>query len=314
MTRRPSIRHVLVAAALVAPPGLAGCVTGFVVDESEAAGDLSAEATQVAVGATTRAAVHAAMGTPNWSHDGLRVDAYRLSDRQWSVVAGILDPSLPIPFAFPAFSSRYAYVLIAYDAHGVVSAYDVADNERGQWVLLEADSVQLGTYWDEQTAHLALTGARRQDFLAQRTTDTGCLYVIGADPSWFSVAISIDGQPPVSKPVDLNPASASGLPATWLVPVRLGAGSHRVEARENHSAGTESTSLACAAGSLNFLDVVAETRPVRRAFPFARDRVELVRVRFETSASLPERYADRPLLIFNAGEWLLPPPEPEAPR
>jgi hypothetical protein len=113
-----SVQRILAGA--VATLLLTGCVSDVLVRDSEVRDEMSWQAAQIEIGATTRASVRAALGPPNWSHDGLRLDAYRMSDRQWKVVAGIagVNPApFAVPFAFPAWKNRFAYILITYDAN-----------------------------------------------------------------------------------------------------------------------------------------------------------------------------------------------------
>lgn len=306
-----------VGSALAVPLGvlssqlLGGCGGNYVIHESEARSELAQQAAQVQIGATSRAAVRSALGAPTWSDDALGFDAWRIADRQWNIAAGVLgvNPApVAIPYAFPTWRNHFAYVLIAYDGREIVSGLDVESGRKGYGILLEADGLLIESEWDESAAQLGLQGPRLDAYLERMRRDPECLCVFGAEPGWNALRLAIDGQ---ALDVGDSAFSLDGIrtiPATWLALARVAPGEHRVEARELENDRRHSTSIRCAAGELVYLKARIETvtAEVVGAFGVRRQKEQSLGVGFETTATMPEDFAGRPLMLYSAGRWLTP--------
>jgi hypothetical protein len=288
---------------------LIGCHGSHVVHESEARSELAQQAAQIEIGQTSRAAVRSALGAPPWSNEALGFDAWRIADRQWNVVAGIIgvNPApVGIPFVFPTWKNNFAYVLVTYDERAIVSGLDVESGPKGYRTLIEADGLLIESEWDEAAAQVGLLGPRRDAYLERMRHTPDCLGLLGAEPGWGALRLSIDG-----RPVDVGDSTFSQndiptIPTSWLVLVRLTPGEHRVEARELGNDSIHTTSIRCASGEPVYLAARIETviAEVAGMFGVRSQRVQSIGVTFEPSAIMPTGFATRPLMVYSTGRWL----------
>jgi len=288
---------------------LIGCVSSYVVHESEARSELAQQAAQIEIGATSRATVRSALGPPPWSNEALGFDAWRLADRQWNVVAGIIGGGpapVAIPFAFPTWKNNFAFVLVTYDERAIVSGLDVESGPKGYRVLIEADGLLIESEWDEAAAQVGLLGPRRDAYLERMRHTPDCLCLLGTEPGWDALRLSIDG-----RPVDVGDSTFSRdgiptIPAFWLALVRLTPGEHRVEATKVGNDSIHSTLIRCASGEPVYLEARIETvtAGVAGMFGVRSQGVQSIGVKFEPSAIMPTGFATRPLMVYSAGRWL----------
>jgi len=287
---------------------LIGCGGSYVVHESEARTELAQQAEQIEIGQTSRAAVRSALGAPPWSNEELGFDAWRIADQQWNVAAGIIEvPTVvAIPYVFPTWKNHFAYVLVTYDEREIVSGLDVESGPKGYRTLIEADGLLIESEWDQAAAQVGLLGPRRDAYLERMRHTPDCPCLLGAEPGWDALRLSIDG-----RPVDVGDSTFSQndiptIPAAWLVLVRLTPGEHRVEATELGNDSIHPTSIRCASGESVYLAARIETVIAEVAGMLGRrnQRVQSVGVKFEPSAIMPAGFATRPLMVYSAGRWL----------
>jgi hypothetical protein len=98
------------------------------------------------------------------------------------------------------------------------------------------------------------------------------------------------------------------MPASWLVLARVAPGEHRIEARELASDSNNSSAIRCEGGEAMYLEARIETvaAEVVGAFGIRRQREQSLGVRFESSATMPGGFANRPLMLYSSGRWLTP--------
>jgi hypothetical protein len=177
---------------------------------------------------------------------------------------------------------------------------------------------------DARDVNLLAAPRLRDAFLGEARASGGCTAVLGCGERGCGDQISTDGGPPRRLPMRtahgywlkaedraawLEGADphTGGAEMPWLealVALRLAPGEHRLELSARHLGGSSALAFACRAGEVAYLVVDA-----------ASDqnfwRPALVDWRIERSAAMPARFARRPLVLMDDGQWYVE-PEPRS--
>jgi hypothetical protein len=92
---------------------------------------------------------------------------------------------------------------------------------------------------------------------------------------------------------------------SWLAPLTLEPGQHRLEIPPNpHTTLEASTEFGCGAGDLLYAVIEIESGDKREAWRHWKTQV---RGSISVSRQMPDVFRDQPMLIWRAGEWLVEP-------
>jgi len=288
--------------------------------------DRSAE---VAAGRMDRAAARAALGGQRLSSDYWDFDLFR-SDTEQSATLFAITP-WPVPFA--RFTDRLQrFTLVAYGADGRAAAVASGLFRRpaawrnvspivSDYPALHLRAGDLMFFLDPEGArdvNLLAVPRRRDAYLEQSRSFSGCTLVLGCGPRGCPDQIAADGGPPRRLPLrtahgywlkaedraawlegaDPHTGSAEMPWLEALVALRLAPGEHKLVFSARFLGGSSDVALACRPGEVVYLAIDAASR--KSAW-----RPELVDWRSERSAAMPERFARRPLVLMDDGQWLV---------
>lgn len=305
---------------------LAGCAV-----ESRSPKDPAAlipdRSVEIAVGRMDRAAVRGMLAAQRLSSDYWGFDLFRADTEQTQTVYAVT----PWPVPFARFTDQLQrFTLVTYGADGRVAAvatglfrrtakWRSASASRDEHSSLHLRAGELMFFLDPEGArdvNLLAAPGRRDAFLERSRGFGSCAAVLGCGERGCADQLAVDGGPPRRLP--LRTAHAYWLKpedrAAWLdgvepqgdearmpwlealVALRLAPGEHRLELSARHQAGSTVLALACGAGEVAYLVVNA-------ASDESYWRPALVDWRIERSAAMPARFARRPLVLMDDGQW-----------
>lgn len=316
------------------PPGLlalgAALIAGCAIEHASphdpgmAVPDRSAE---VALGRMDREAVRAVLGSQRLSSDYWGFDLFR-ADTDQTVTVYAVTP-WPIPFA-RLTDQIQRFTLVAYGADGRAAAVASGLFRRpADWrnaspthdghASLHLRAGDLMFFVDPEGArdvNLLAAPGRRDAFLELARKSSGCTVVLGCGQRGCGDRVSVDGGPPRRLPLRtaLGYWLKAGDRAAWLegvepylrdarepwlealVALRLAPGEHKLGFSARHLGGSSTLAFTCRTGELAYLVVDA-----------ASDqnfwRPALVDWRIERSSAMPSRFARRPLVLMEDGQW-----------
>ncbi len=282
---------------------------------------------EIAVGQMGRAAVQGVLGAPQLASIYWGFDLFRIDTEQTNVVVAVTP--WPIPFA-RIKDQLQRYTLVAYDAKGLSGALATGVFRRPiAWrnvSPIESDFPSLHLRASNLMFFVDPEGARevnmlvapngRDAFLQRARTSSGCTLVLGCGSRGCGDQLAIDAGPARRLPVrnahsywfrqserdswlqGIEPHSKeTHMP--WLetlVAVKLAAGEHVLEFSAKHLGGKGSLNFACRPGDVTFLVVNASDNGsfMQRA---------LVDWQIDRTDTMPERFARRPLVLLDDGQW-----------
>ena len=213
------------------------------VRTTEVESALPRQASAIVVGQTNRAQARGQLGEPWLASDYWRFDLFRMSGKNIDV--GIVLVPWPVPFGVSSEEVR-AYVLVGYDANGVVSAVDsgATHGEDSSWkvpagggdsILLAAGAIGFAVESSSHTPSVLVSAARRDQYLATLRAGGSCVVLVGCSQDQCSNALEVDSGEPRPMPGVLTriQGNASGgidvLMQSWLAPLALRPGPHRLQ-------------------------------------------------------------------------------------
>lgn len=291
---------------------LTGCVVRVPVHETKVPEQVPVQSAAIVPGESARVSVRASLGEPWLASTYWAFDLFRKTGRSTSVPVMFVF-WWPVPMGV-AVDETTVYTLVTYDPAGRVtassfgSAHDPSIYDEGGSLgtptvaRVSAGDLQFTTTQGEQDATLTVVAARRDQFLREHPPRSTCRVLLGCTGVDSYAAVSMDGGGSIAIPSDLC--------ASALVPLpRVEPGTHRIKVTSlrplvNFHAEAD---LSCEAGRTQYglLD-----------YQFAKQNV----LSADWSATLtlagdpamPEAFADRPLVLWLSGAWLVP-QEPTAP-
>jgi hypothetical protein len=274
-----------------------------------------------------RAAVRAVLGDQRLSSDYWGFDLFR-ADTEQSATLFAITP-WPVPFA-RITDQLQRFTLVAYDADGRTAAVASGVFRRpagwrnvspiaGDYPALHLRAGDLMFFLDPEGArdvNLLAAPGRRDAFFRQARASGGCTVVLGCGPRGCPDQIAADGGPPRRLPLrtahgywlkaedraawlegaDPHAGSAEMPWLEALVALRLAPGEHKLVFSARFLGGSSTVALACQPGEVLFLTVDAATGK-------STWRPELVDWRSEHGAAMPARFARRPLVLMDDGQW-----------
>ena len=282
---------------------------------------------EITVGQMERAAVRALLGEPKLSSTYWGFDLFRADIGQTDVVFAVTP--WPIPFAHLK-DQLHRYTLIAYDAKDRVSAVATGIFRRPTaWRNLspiEFDFPSLHLRASDLMFFVDPEGARHENMLVAPTgrdaflervrTSAGCTMVLGCGDRGCGDQLALDAGQPRRLPLRVANAywfregerdawlqgvepSDSGAGSPWLealVAVSVSAGEHVLEFSAKYLGGRNSLRFVCRPGDVAYLMVNASDngRLINRA---------LVDWQIDRTQAMPERFARRPLVLLDDGQW-----------
>lgn len=314
------------AAGITLLLALAGCAIESMSpkDPEAAIPDRSAE---VLAGRMDRTAARSVLGAQRLSSDYWGFDLFRADTEQTQTVYAVT----PWPIPFARFTDQLQrFTLVAYGADGRAAAvasglfrrtakWRSASASRYGHASLHLRAGDLMFFLDPEDArdvNLLAAPNRRDAFLRQARAFGGCTVVLGCGPRGCADQLSTDGGPPRRlplrtahsywlKPEDraawLEGSDPQGGDARmpWLealVALRLAPGEHRLEFSARHLGGSSALAIACGPGEVAYVAVDA-------ALNESFWSPALLDWRIERSAAMPERFARRPLVLMDDGQW-----------
>ena len=321
-----SLRRARGALATLGTALIAGCAIEHVSPKDPAAAipDRSAE---IALGKMDREAVRAALGSQRLSSSYWGFDLFRADTEQTQTVYAVT----PWPIPFARFTDQLQrFTLVAYGADGRAAAvasglflrtakWRSASASRLGHASLHLRAGDLMFYLDPEGArdvNLLAAPRLRDAFLDEARASGGCTAVLGCGQRGCGDQLTVDGSAPRRLPLrtalaywlkgEDRPAWLDGVEPQdsdarmpWLealVALRLAPGEHRLEFSARHLGGSSTLAFACRAGEVAYLVVDA-----------ASDQnfwhPALVDWRIERSPAMPARFARRPLVLMDDGQW-----------
>ena len=296
---------------------LSGCVD-VPLQKTEVETALPQQTAAILVGQTNRAQVRAQLGVPWITSEYWHFDLFRTSGK--NVAAGVVLLPWPVPFGVSSDQVR-AYVLVDYDANGMVSAVDsgATHGEDSSWqVPAEGDDSILLMVGDrgfavESSSHtpsVLISAARRDEYLSTLQPGGTCTVIVGCRQDQCSNALVVDGGAARPLPGALlrirRPATGGieVLTQTWLAPLTLQPGHHRLEIPQNpHTTLEASAEFICRAGDRLYAAIEIESGDTSQAWRHWKTQVHGT---LHVTAEMPEAFREQPMLIWRAGEWLVP--------
>ena len=283
--------------------------------------------TEITVGQMGRAAVRSVLGTPQISSTYWGFDLFRADTEQTNVVVAVTP--LPIPFAREKDQLR-RYTLVAYDAKGRASAVAAGIFRKPtawrnispiefDFPSLHLRAADLMFFVDPEGArevNMLVAPPGRDTFLQRVRVSTGCTVVLGCGDRGCGDQLAVDAAPERRLPVrnahaywfrgderaswlqGIEPHS-SDTRMPWLellVAVKLGAGEHVLVFSAKHLGGKNSLKFACRPGDVTYLVINASDNGsfIKRT---------LVDWQIDRTDTMPARFARRPLVLLDDGQW-----------
>jgi hypothetical protein len=283
----------------------------------------------IAVGRMDRAAVRGILGTTRLSSAYWGFDLFRTDTEQSEVVYAVT----PWPIPFARFTDQLQrFTLVAYDADGRASAVASGLFRRpAKWrntspITFDHPSLHLRAgelmfFADPEGArdvNLLVSPLRRDAFLEGARSAKGCTAVLGCGDRGCGDRLTVDASPPRRLPVRTAHAYwfGKGEPDSWLrgaephgsdvrmpwlealVALKLAAGEHALEFSAAHLDGRTSLNFKCRPGEIIYLTIHASSNE-------SFWRPALVDWRIDQDATMPERFARRPMVIMDDGKWVI---------
>jgi hypothetical protein len=304
-----------VAAALAVALGACGDVP---LKTTEVESALPRQAEAIVVGRTDRTQVLGQLHEPWLSSEYWRFDLFRMTGK--NVDVGILLVPWPVPFGASSEEVR-AYVLVGYDANGVVSAVasGATHGEDSSWkvptdgndnLLLTAGVTGFAVESSNHTPSVLISAARRDEYLAALRAGDRCTVLVGCKQDQCSNALVVDSGEPLPMPgvlTRIQKNSAGGievLTQSWLAPLALPPGQHRLQIPPNpHTTLEATTEFSCGAGDLVYAVIEIESGDKREAWRHWKTQL---RGSLSVSRQMPEEFREQPMLIWRDGRWLVP--------
>jgi len=305
---------------------VSGCAVD-VVSPNDPISLIPDRSSEIAVGQMGRAAVHGVLGAPQLSSAYWGFDLFRVDTEQTNVVVAVTP--WPIPFA-RIKDQLQRYTLVAYDAKGLASAVATGLFRRPtawrnvspikfDFPSLHLRASDLMFFVDPEgnrDVNLFVAPAGRDAFLQRASTSRGCTLVLGCGSRGCGDQLAIDAGPTRRLPVrnahaywfrqserdawlrDIEPHSTDAR-TPWLetlVAIKLASGDHVLEFSAKHLGGKDSWQFACRPGDVTYLVVNASDNSslMKRA---------LVDWQIDRTDRMPERFARRPLVLLDDGQW-----------
>jgi hypothetical protein len=267
------------------------------------------------------------LGAPQITSTYWGFDLFRADTEQTDVVFAVTP--WPIPFA-RVKDQLQRYTLVTYDAKGRASAVATGIFRRPTpWrkvspIEFDYPSLHLRTgelmfYIDpfgNREVNMLVAPPGRDIYLQRAQASTDCMVVLGCGDRGCGDQLSVDAGPARRLPVRNAYAyrikqgeldswlqgaepSGSGASTPWLealVAFKLSAGEHVLEFSASHLGGTHSLRFTCRSGEVTCLVVSASDNGkfMTRA---------LVDWQIDQTDTMPERFARRPLVLLDDGQW-----------
>ena len=318
-------------AVLALPAWLvAGCSIDFV-----SPGDpkifLPDRSTEVAIGQMDRRAVRSVLGAPlvssaYWGFDLFRTDA----DQTVVSFPVVLVPS-PIPVMLEDRLQRYT--LVAYGTNGSASAaatglyrvkhyFGPIEHDFPRLYLRAGELMFfIDPAWSQEP-NLLVAPAGRDAFLQYARSSHDCMAVLGCGSRGCGDQLAIDAgavrRLPTRNPFAFSFSRTEAAPDAWLsgvkslaedtqapwletlVAVKLSAGEHVLHFSAKSFVGKHAMKFTCVPGEVTYLVVNATVTGGLTA-------QALVEWQIDRRGALPERFARRPLVLMDDGQWHVDP-------
>jgi hypothetical protein len=313
--------------ALLALSLLSACAVE-VIDPTDPAALIPDRLPSIPLGEADRAAVRAVLGDPALASAYWRFDLFRADTEQTSVPVALTP--WPVPFAHLT-DALYRYTLVVYEPEGRARAgasgifrrpakWRNVSPIKSDFPALHLRAGDLMFFLDPEGArreNLLVAPPARDNFLRDARASAACTVVLGCGEGGCGDVLSVDAGPDRRLPLrtanrywleldgqreswlqGVEPP-APGAATPWLealVPVRLPPGEHRLRLSARHLGGRHDVPFSCRAGEVSYL--VVDARESGSGFGRA-----LVDWRVERHDALPERFALRPLVLLDDGQW-----------
>jgi hypothetical protein len=279
---------------------------------------LPEQTASIVPGQTDRAAVRQLLGEPWLTSESWRFDLFRMTDKD--VLSTFIFAPVPVPMGVFSDDVR-GYVLIFYDESRHVSVYDkgITHGENLSWrtpmegddsILLMAGEDRFAVETGHHTASVFISTARRDEYLDTQRSSDQCMVIVGCQQEQCSNALVVDGgaaRPLPGTLLRIRRPSAGGIDIStqsWLAPLVLEPGHHRLDIPTNKFTTLEaSAEFSCGSGDVVYAAIGIESPDTSQAWRHWKTQV---RGSIHVSAQMPEAFREQPMLIWRAGEWLVP--------
>lgn len=328
---RPSRTQAALVTLVSAVLGIAGCAVSHLSDDKpfEQVPDRSSA---IRPGASDRAATQALLGAPLLGSAWWGFELYVAKSRQTETVFAVTP--WPVPFAHVEDEIlRYTLVSFGRDGRAVDVASGPFRRTSGAWrsgspiqrdhislYLRAGDVLMFADRTRQREVNLLAAPRLRDAYLARRLAAAGCTVVIGCGDAGCPDRVAIDSAAATRLPVRMAdrywvPAGvmgewlagveryAGGERMPWLetlVALRLDEGRHELRFSAQHLAGEATHVLQCQRGERLVL-----TLHVRVGG--SQWKPTLTGWRFDSAAELPDRMAQRALVLIDDGRWMVEP-------
>lgn len=303
-----------------------GCAVDYVSPEDPKT-FIPDRSSEVTVGQMERAAVRSVLGAPQLSSAYWGFDLFRADTEQTDVVFALTP--WPIPFA-RITDQLQRYTLVAYDTNGGASAVATGIFRRpaswrnvspiqSDFPSLHLRAGELMFFVDPEGArevNLLVSPRGRDAFLQHARSSNGCTALLGCGDRGCGDQLSVDAGSARRLPVRTAHAywfrpgerdswlqgvepHGSDARMPWLealVALKLAAGERLLEFSAKHLGGRSSLKFVCRPGEVTYL-VVSASNNGRFLNP------ALVDWQIDRSDTMPERFARRPLVLLDDGQW-----------
>jgi len=283
----------------------------------------------IAVGQMGPTAVRSVLGVPQLSSAYWGFDLFRTDTEQTDVIVAVTPWPVPIG---RIKDQLQRYTLVAYDKQARANAVATGIFRRpAAWrnvAPIESDfpslhlrAAGLMLFIDPEGArdiNLLAAPAIRDGFLQRARASGGCTVVIGCGDRGCGDQLAVDGGP--ARRLPLRNAHIywfrEGERDSWLqgiephdphartpwletlVALKLAAGEHALEFSSRYLGGSAASRVACRPGDVSYLVVNATDNAsfMKRT---------LVDWQFDRTDTMPERFARRPLVLMDDGQWVV---------
>jgi len=297
---------------------LGACAGGVPLRESQIEASLPARTASIVPGQTDRAAVRQLLGEPWLASEYWRFDLFRMTGQDMEAL--VIFAPVPVPVGVFSDDVR-GYVLVNYKANGTVGAFDrgVTYGENLSWrrplqgddsILLMAGEDRFAVETGAHTPSVFISAQRRDEYLSTLQPGDQCSALVGCLQDNCSNALVLDGgeaRPLPGALLRIRRPDAGGievLTQTWLAPLTLQPGQHRMEIPPNpHTTLEASTEFSCAAGELVYAAIEIESSDKSQAWRHWKTQVH---GSINVSAQMPKEFREQPMLIWRDDRWLVP--------